>query len=156
MKRIGGKLYLHESVLKFLSKDLYEEVEKALKSAYTTIGSFNWNCIRIKPDGFVGAMEIAFQYSPDFDSADEPEVIQTVRCLWMCNNEWEVKSIKAHTNTIWHHKWMWVNPDYKGFDYEASKARSALWKPFVKKEELTKIGNKIYWESIKPRWEKTP
>ena len=155
MKRIGGRIYLHASSSKLLSSNLYAETTMALRVASELLGEFNWNCIRIKPDHLGGATEIAFQWSPDFLTAPEPQVVQTVRCIW--NNEldiWEVKDMKAHTNLIWHHKWMWVTPEYKGFNYEDSKARSATWKPHVSKTELTKIGNKVYWESIKHRWEK--
>jgi hypothetical protein len=154
MKRIGGRIYLHASSSKLLSSTLYAETTRALRVASELLGEFNWNCIRIKPDSVGGADEIAFQWSPDFLTAPEPQVVQTIRCIW--NNVldiWEVKDMRVHKNLIWHHKWMWVTPDFKGFDYEASKRRSATWKPHVNKSELTKIGNKVYWESIKERWE---
>jgi hypothetical protein len=154
MKRIGGRFYLHASCQAQLSGDLYAETARALKVAQQILGDFNWNCIRIKPDGLGLADEVAFQYSPDFNTADEPEVTQTVVCVW--NKEldmWTVKDQRVHKNTIWHHKWMWVHKDYKGFNYEASKKRSATWKPHVSKSELPKIGNKKFWESIKSRWE---
>ncbi len=155
MKKIGGRIYLHASCSKLLSSTLYAETTRALHVASELLGEFNWNCIRIKPDK-VGdcAEEIAFQWSPDFMTSPEPQVVQTVRCIW--NKEldmWVLKDQRVHTNLIWHHKWMWVTPDFKGFDYEASKRRSALWKSHVSKSELTKIGNKVYWESIKKRWE---
>lgn len=153
MKRIGGRLYLHASYARQLDSNLYAETTKALRVASEILGEFNWNCIRIKPDGLGGADEIAFQWSPDFLTSPEPQVVQTVRCVW--NKEldiWTVKDQQVHKNLIWHHKWMWVGPEFNGFDYEASKKRSARWKPHVSKTELTKIGNKIYWESIKHRW----
>lgn len=130
--------YIHK-----LDKALLFEVEKAQNFLHVLGDKTPWNCIRIKP--FV---EVAFQYSPDFDVADEPEVAYT-----MVIRNGKVVVRPSNNNPIWHHKWMWVDPTYKGFDYEASKARSALWKPHVKKSELTKIGNKVYWESIKERWE---
>jgi hypothetical protein len=154
MKKIGGRIYLHKSACSLLDSNLYYCASKAKEVCEHIIGSFNWNCLRIKPDGLGGAFEVAFQYSPDFNEADEPEVVQTIPVIFNdVMDMWEVSDIRVHKDTIWHHKWMWVKPDYKGFDYEASKARSALWKPHVKKSELTKIGNKVYWESIKGRWE---
>lgn len=154
MKRIGGRLYLHASYTKLLDSKLYFDTSRALQAASNMLGEFNWNCIRIKPNREGGANEVAFQWAPDFLTAPEPQVVQTVRCGH--NKEldiWTVKDQQVHTNTIWHHKWMWVGPDFKGFNYEDSKRRSELWKRFVAKEELTKIGNKVYWESIKHRWE---
>jgi len=41
----------------------------------------------------------------------------------------------------------------RGFDVEASKARSELWNPYVSKEEKSKIGYKDFWDSIRHRWE---
>lgn len=146
-KKIGGRIYLHGDYIKSLDNRLLDAVIDARELAEDTLGNFQWNTVRIKPDGTGGATEVAFQYAPDFDYDDEPEVMQTVA---VSNGE---VHIRQHKNTIWHHKWMWVDSNYKGFDYEASKARSTLWKPFVKKNDIPKIGNKKFWESIKSRWE---
>lgn len=142
-KRIGGRIYLHKSYIASLNSELVNEVTFAMDKAIELLGSFAWNTIRIKPNG-----EVAFQFSPDFDSADEPEVTQTVTV----NIDGSVK-LHNHSGLIWHHKWMWVAKDYIGFSYSTSKAHSALWKPLVKKEELPKIGQKKFWESIKTRWD---
>jgi hypothetical protein len=144
MKRIGGRIYLHTSNIQSLDKIYHFDIEKARHIVEVCLQDrTKWNCIRIKPNE-----QVAFQYSPDFNSADEPEVTITMAVDLIGKIV-----IRTHNNTIWHHKWMWVDSTYKGFDYEASKARSALWKPHVNKSELTKIGNKVYWESIKKRWE---
>jgi hypothetical protein len=146
MKKIGGRIYLHMSNLKSLDTIYHYDILKARHIVEVCLGGDNtqWTCIRIKPNE-----QVAFQYSPDFDTADEPEVSITMAVDLIGK-----VSFRSHNNTIWHHKWMWVTPDYKGFNYEDSKARSATWKPHVSKTELTKIGNKVYWESIKHRWEK--
>jgi hypothetical protein len=155
MKKIGGRIYLHASACSMLDSVMYFCVSRAKATCDQILGTYNWNCLRIKPDGLGSASEVAFQWSPDFNTADEPEVLQTIRVMYNdVMDMWGVCDIKVHKNTIWHHKWMWVKPDYKGFDYKASKARSALWKPHVKKSELTKIGNRVYWDSIRTRWEK--
>jgi hypothetical protein len=151
-KKIGGRMYFHKDYIKRLPMGMLYDVISCLEVAEGVLGSFEWNTVRIKPDGVGGVLEIAFQYSPDFDTADEPEVKQTVVCV-PNDNTWKVLDVKKHKNTIWHHKWMWVEPDYKGFDYTASKKRSALWKPYVTKPEIPKIGNKTFWDSIKSRWE---
>jgi hypothetical protein len=153
-KRIGGRIYLHKDYVPSLDADLLHEVTFALEKAEEVLGSFNWNTIRIKPDAVGGAEEVAFQFSPDFDTADEPEVTQTV-AVRMLGADWEIAHIRNHSGLIWHHKWMWVDSDYQGFDYAAAKRRSDLWKPHVHKDELPKIGNKKFWESIRSRWEKT-
>lgn len=151
-KRIGDRLYLHKNYIKSLDSDLVHEVIFALEKAEEVLGTFTWNTVIIKPDGVGGAEEVAFQFSPDFDSADEPEVTQTVT-VQMSGPDWEIVNLRDHSGLIWHHKWMWVDKDYTGFSYAASKAHSAKWKPLVKPDELPKIGRKKFWESIKTRWE---
>jgi hypothetical protein len=151
-KKIGGRIYAHKDYIKSLSIIYIPEVIAALQVVKETLDDFTWNTVRIKPDAVGGLDEVSFQYSPDFDTADEPEVVQTITCVPM-DNTWEVIRIKRHTDTIWHHKWMWVEPNYKGFDYEASKARSVLWKKFISKDEIPKIGRKSFWDKLRVRWE---
>jgi hypothetical protein len=150
-KKIGGRIYAHKDYIKSLSIVHIPEIVAALQVAEETLGDFDWNTVRIKPDAVGGLKEVAFQYSPDFDTADEPEVVQTVTCVSI-DGTWKVY-VRKHKDTIWHHKWMWVEPNYKGFDYEASKARSALWKKFVSPEEIPKIGRKSFWDKLRVRWE---
>jgi hypothetical protein len=33
----------------------------------------------------------------------------------------------GHTEAIWHHKWLWVKDDYKGFNVQESYEWSKLW-----------------------------
>jgi hypothetical protein len=152
-KKIGGRIYAHKDYIKSLSITVIPEIINALQVAQDTLGDFKWNTVRIKPNGVGDLSEVAFQYSPDFDVADEPEVTQTVMCIPV-DNTWEVTDVRHHEGIIWHHKWMWVEPDYKGFDYEASKSRSALWKRYVSKDEMPKIGHKSFWDKLRVRWEK--
>jgi len=151
-KKICGRIYAHKDYIKSLSITAIPQIIEALQVVKETLDDFQWNTVRIKPDAVGGLEEVSFQYSPDFDTADEPEVVQTITCVPM-DNTWEVVRIKTHTDTIWHHKWMWVEPNYKGFDYEASKARSALWKKFVSPSEIPKIGRKSFWDKLRVRWE---
>jgi hypothetical protein len=145
-KRVRDKFYVHR-----LYSDLViptQRLELFKKIANEELGLFQWNTLRV----LTGYRSVAFQLSNDFDTADEPTVDQTINVDLI-----EMRITITNTpNTIWHHKWQWVEPDYKGFDYYKSKARSELWKPFVKTNELSKIGNKTYWNSIKTRWEKQP
>ena len=150
-KKIGGRIYAHRDYIKNLSITAIPEIISAFQVAEDILGDFKWNTVRIKPDDVGGLKEVAFQYSPDFDTADEPQVVQTVMCV-PHNNTWKV-DVREHKDTIWHHKWMWVGPDYEGFDYEASKARSALWRKFVSPSEIPKIGRKSFWDKLRVRWE---
>jgi hypothetical protein len=145
-KKIGGRLYAHKD---YAFRQGFD-ITGFLEVAEDILGDFKWNCVRIKPDGIGGCLEVAFQYSPDFDAANEPQVVQTVAV----KHNGDVKVLN-HKDTIWHHKWMWVGSDYSGFDYAASKQRSALWKQYVTKTEIPKIGNKPFWDTLRSRWETT-
>ncbi len=79
----------------------------------------------------------------DFDGEDEP-IIQMV---WT-----DLRQINytRSTGSIYHHKWMMVGDDYKGFDIDASKQRSArikqvMWENPGIAPHLT--GNQVYWKT---------
>jgi hypothetical protein len=139
-KQVGSKLYVHAQYVKGAVPD--ELLLNAVRAAGAKIIGFD--CVRY--DSRTGSL--AFQFSSDFDTAEEPLVDRTVRV----SPEGRVQE-SVGMGQIWHHKWMWVADDYAGFDVEASKRRSQLWKPHVSKEELRKIGYKKYWDSIRHRWE---
>lgn len=142
-KLIHNKYYVHrlysDLVIPSFRLKMFEKI------ANDKFGIFQWDTLRVEKY----YASVAFQLSDDFDTADEPTVDRTI-----CVNIIDMKITLTDTPTaIWHHKWQWVEPDYKGFDYYKSKARSELWKPFVSSKELSKIGNKAFWNSIKHRWE---
>jgi hypothetical protein len=144
-KSIHNKIYVHRNYSHLVIGE--EELKPFLEYAKEELENFEWNALRVVKQCGI-AIEVAFQLSKDFDIADEPTVDQTVKVSY-----YGTVNVKYSSNMIWHHKWQWVEPDYKGFDYLKSKARSELWKPFVKSFEMSRIGNKNYWESIKSRWE---
>ena len=109
-----------------------------------------------EPEGYTGIkydrkkQSLTFQWSPDFDTAPEPTVGLCIMAQW----DGTMRVMHPPKDPmIWHHKWLWVADDYKGFDVEESKARSELWKPYVSGVEKKRIGRKSFWESIRKRWE---
>ena len=145
-KVIRNRIYIHRQYANKIitSNDLASFYDYA----YGEIGHFDWNTLRLTKGKYSNFREITFQFSKDFDTADEPTVNESVSV-----SQWgdHVRVTKT-PHLIFHHKWQWVEPNYKGFDYYKSKARSDLWKPFVSSKELCKIGNKNYWDSIRNRW----
>jgi len=142
-KKVGTKIYIHrqyENLIVTPDKLKYARwaARRHLKEEYT--------CIRYDTK----TKAIAFQVSPDFDTADEPIVGMTVT-VYGSYERCTVTNQKKDPQ-IWHHKWMWVADDYEGFDVEASKARSKLWEPHVSKEEKRKIGYRSFWNKIEKRW----
>jgi hypothetical protein len=143
-KKVGNCTYVH--------KQYEDEVipAKSLKKAKeylkTIFEGFTYDCVKYdRKNG-----NITFQWSPNFDTADEPVV---GRCfLIKADGTSRILPDKSDPQ-IWHHKWLWVNDDYQGFDVEESKARSKQWEPHVSKEEKRKIGTLSYWNKIRKRWE---
>jgi hypothetical protein len=79
----------------------------------------------------------------DFDGLEEP-IIQMV---WT-----DLRQINYtyYTGAIYHHKWMMVGDDYRGFDMEASKRRSERIKQVMFENPgiaPNQIGNQVYWET---------
>jgi len=139
-KTIAGKTYVHR---------LYEDqvvpadVLAAAKDRASELVE-GYTCIRY--DKRTG--QVSFQFSEDFDSSEEPLLGRTVSV----NKDLTVKLTQGG-NQIWHHKWMWVDDEYTGFDVEASKQRSKQWEPHVEADEKRRIGYKRYWDQIRSRWE---
>ena len=96
---------------------------------------FTYNVIKAAKNG-----TYTFFNSPDFDTADEPIGGPCMRVSP------DGKVTSDTSNSIWHHKWLWVKDDYPGFDVDASKERSAKWLklPGI---DFHNIGNKAFWEA---------
>ena len=91
---------------------------------------------------------VSFIKSPDFDTADEPIVgdVITVKP----DGTTRRRSRRADPQ-IYHHKWLFVADDYKGFNVAASKRRSATWLKLADIDK-SRIGTKSYWEEhVVPR-----
>ena len=67
------------------------------------------------------AKTIRFDEAPDFDTAREPHAGITYKV----HEDGKVK--RRIVNQIWHHKWLWVDDDYEGFDVKKSVTWSKKW-----------------------------
>lgn len=115
-KEIGGDIYVHKDYAKDVVPTKY--LQKAIKELEETHPGFKYNCIRWGPK----TLQLSFQEAPDFDTAREPVVGDYVTVDF---NKGTVRS--GHSNYIWHHKWLWVKNDYKGFDVKKSWNWSKKW-----------------------------
>lgn len=128
-KEIGGKIYLHK-------KYAFEVISRAdLYNAILLLpADFRYNCLMVdrnKP------YIIRFDEAPDFDIAREPHPGDFVEV------NIETKEIRCgHSDMIWHHKWMWVGDDYRGFDVEESYQWSKEWTKHITHPS----GSKRVWE----------
>lgn len=133
-KQVGHSLYIHK---------LYADqvIPKAVLDTATEIMTrsnpdFNYNSLMWD----VKQKIVRFDEAPDFDRAQEPHVGEYVSV----SLDGKFPPRKGHSNSIWHHKWLWVKDDYTGFDVDKSKEWSKLW--LSKLEEPAK-GTDLSWRS---------
>ena len=111
-KYIGNKLYVHKNYAdKVIPAWLFNKTKKV-------IGNFPYNCVMWNAE----TNDIRFDSASDFDTAREPHVGNYVSVDCFGNKKY------GFSNSIWHHKWMWVKDDYDGFDLKQSKAWSDYWR----------------------------
>lgn len=112
-KSIGGKLYVHKDyAYRVLDRDIYNRIRGFLPC------DFQYNCLVIDHK----KNTIRFDEAPDFDTAREPHPGDFIEVNF---DTWEMRT--GHSDYIWHHKWMWVDDDYKGFDVDESYEWSKEW-----------------------------
>lgn len=127
-KQVGPQIYVHKNYTdKVIPMDI-------LKKGMSLIGNFNYNCIMWDAKTNI----IRFDEAPDFDTAREPHVGKYI----VVSPNGEVR--EGASNSIWHHKWLWVMDDYNGFDVEKSKLWSKLW--LSKNPEVAK-GTDASWNA---------
>jgi len=130
-KLIGGNLYLHKNYIRNLSDELQAKIQEAADQ----LSGEKFNVVKVS----MQTPDVTFINSPDFDIADEPTT-----------GEWTKVSAdnirKGTSNMIWHHKWLWVKDDYRGFDVDRSFKRSEAWLT-IPDIDFARIGNKQLWQS---------
>jgi poly(A) polymerase len=114
-KRVGNQLYVHKKYAnEVIPNNILKNAALILKQKNPT---FRFNSI-------VWDMKnnaIRFDEAPDFDTAREPHVGQYVVVMT------DGTTREGSSNSIWHHKWMWVKDDYEGFDVDKAVNWSKLW-----------------------------
>lgn len=132
-KDIGGKVYLHKQYENVLPQNLLADAKDKLPKGFEYTG--------VSYDRKSG--QFTFTYSPDFDTAHEPTVGNQI----VVKPDGNLLIIKQKDNPqIWHHKWLWVKDDYKGFNVEESKERSRMWSA-IPNVDKSRIGYKDFWET---------
>ena len=124
-KSIGGKIYAHMDYLNWIVPE--EKIDQAvslLKKNDLYQEAFSYNCFCWNPK----ENTILFQQGPDFDSSPEPVVGFIIKVDLDTN---EVSRSNKPFSQIWHHKWLWVDNNYDGFNVADSWNRS--------KEYVTKL-----------------
>ena len=123
-KIIGNQIYFHKNYIEQMPKTLQNLYNKAIKELPED-ASFNTLMYEKAQKG--KPARIRFDEAPDFDTATEPKVGKT----WSYTAKGGMKKGKA-SNSIWHHKWMWVGEDYTGFNVDESYNWSKTWTSTLK------------------------
>jgi hypothetical protein len=146
-KRVGQYLYIHISATGSLPKDIQDNIlhySKILKERY------NFEYYDVIKIG-IKTPTISFIQTIGWDTLPEPFITKVYK---VTSNG----AISFHDytkqNIIYHHKWMFVNSDYKGFNIEESKQRSEYWERHpeilkMRQKDSTfksKIGNYWFWK----------
>jgi len=136
-KDIGGRLYVHKEYVGRLPEVLQHRYKDAIGAIRSVDPDFIWNAVALDLRGD----KVTLMEAPDFDTADEPRV----GIYWTVTPGKPPK--RGQTNQIWHHKWLWVDDDYRGFDVEQSFERSQKWLglPDI---PFNKIGNPEFWQKF--------
>ena len=130
-KRMGSKIYLHKQYDNVLPPEV-------LNNAKRFLNGFDYDVLTYD----VKTGNITFTQSPDFDTASEP----TVGDQMLVKQDGTIRKFKAIGDPwIYHHKWLMVNDDYRGFDVEESKQRSLDWMA-LPDIDYSRIGKRSFWE----------
>lgn len=133
-KQVGSQIYVHKLYAdEIVPKALLQKAEHKLT---TSNPDFDYNTIMFDPKQGV----IRFDQASDFDSAREPHVGDYI--IVYINGERPLQV--GHSDSIWHHKWLWVKDDYTGFNVDKSKEWSRIW--LAKLDEPAK-GTDLTWNS---------
>jgi hypothetical protein len=140
-KTIGSNTWVHKQYETVFPKAVLQEAKKHLPK------DFDYTVVKYDSK----AEAVSFIQSPDFNSSSEPLVGDVIRI----SSDGAVKKIRSGKNPmIYHHKWLMVDDDYRGFDVEQSVIRSSTWKTLigVNREISSRIGRRNYWlDEIVPK-----
>lgn len=136
MKKVMKSLYVHKSNIDELLSNVPNDVADRIKNI---IKNFDKPYAIVKYDSITG--NISLIDSPDWDEVNEP----TVGDSYTFKPDGSVAYRKGGTQ-VYHNKWMFVSPDYKGFDIEKAKQRTKEWNSIPDiKDHKSRIGYKSYW-----------
>ena len=136
-KFIGGNLYIHKNYVSVLPQEEYQAALKVLKE---NIKYFDHTMIKYNKE----KNSFSFIDSPDFDISHEPVVGNSI--LIKADGSLKFTAQKKDPQ-IYHHKWLFVKNDYKGFEIKESLERTIMWKSEmgVNKNLSSRIGTQSVW-----------
>jgi hypothetical protein len=144
-KYIGGALYFHKQYL----DEMVPTVPQPFRKLLVTLAKDGFNIIKYVPNKTISLIS-----SPDFDTAQEPRI----RDYYTYNIEHDKWTYRTYTGIsavtgsvpIYHHKWLFVKDNYKGFNVEEAKRRSEYINREMDRRNINRrrIGYLKYWENL--------
>ena len=136
-KEIGYAVYVHREYEERLGATV-EWAKRHLPEAY------EYNVVKLNQRND----SVSFILCPNFDLAPEPAITAII----VVSADGITQRRTTPTDPyIYHHKWLFVDDDYRGFDVEESKARSQQWIR-LGDVDRSRIGKQSYWqEKVIPR-----
>lgn len=140
-KKVGEHVWVHKDYAELVcDKDKYQKMAAALPS------DFSFDVVRVSQK----VDEVAFIASPDFNTSHEPIVSDSIRVSLDASGAVNVSKVTKEQKDplIYHHKWLFVLDDYKGFNVEEAKHRSLEWKSKLGVDRVisSKIGRCSFWD----------
>ena len=126
-KMIGSKIYFHKSVWdKIVPADIWEKAHCIINSLSTQQKLWQMGCVEWEYETLCYDLKnpavLRFDSCPGFNLQREPVV------GWMMFVDTENERVSFKNNQqIYHHRWLWVQPDYEGFDVQQSYEWSKHW-----------------------------
>lgn len=141
-KEIGGAVYVHRLYEAVLPK-IVQDAKRHLPPEFT------YSVVKFAEK----ESRVSFVFCPNFDSADEP-IVGDICCI---DSGGSLRLFRQQLDPfIYHHKWLFVQDDYNGFDVGMSRSRSITWLG-LDEIDMKRIGRKSFWESnVLPRLPKSP
>ena len=136
-KRIGNAIYVHRDYERVLGQPLVDAKRRLPADfAYTVIKHNEMNG------------NFSFIHCPDFDTSPEPATGHYA----VVKSDGSVKVRPALPDPyIYHHKWLFVDDTYTGFNIEESMQRSARWMALPDVDKSL-IGRASFWNTkVLPR-----
>tara|TARA_B100000700_G_scaffold69353_2_gene76917 strand:- start:26853 stop:28094 length:1242 start_codon:yes stop_codon:yes gene_type:complete len=140
-KKVGNDYYFHNLYLPLFVDERKMNLFFKVANKHPELMNFEFNIIRYNEK----ENNISFIECKNFDVSEEPIVGDSLKFDF--NTKKFTKTKQPKNPLIYHHKWMFVDDTYKGFDVEESKKRSIKWKSVlgVNKEISSKIGRLNFW-----------
>lgn len=141
MKKVGSTLYVHKSNIGELLSKISTEDAMHIQGIMKGFGK-DYEIVKFDPK----TKKLSLIESPNWDTANEPDVGNSY-CFSDVSCE-TFKTVKA-SGKIYHSKWLFVAPDYEGFDVGKAKERTEEWNSIPDiSEHRKRIGSKKYWHEL--------